>query len=257
MRIISKFKDYYDSVQALGTDTNSVYVRKEELAIFKRSNTFNKITAAKEDLKLSKIIYGDPSRYYSQNNYFISEEFIVGFCGKVYLGFKIHEVNNEKISEPKFFYDVESLCEYFEEVKRSKKAKELFYMKNWYPEAFPSLKEFQNLHAGLPYNVEYNELFHQFGTAIFVIPDASSQFLYEHKIKLRDEECVIFKNPCLKDLKFYKKLDSYSAYQQLQQFVSGVLTNTEQDGTNMTDIEKIKSHGFDKIYGFRKRPDKE
>jgi hypothetical protein len=74
------------------------------------------------------------------------------------------------------------------------------------------------------------------------------------KGKLRNEECFVELNPKLKDLGFFRIHDAFSCYQTIAQYISGVLTNTEIKGSNMTSNEKVQSHGFDSKYGFRTRP---
>ena len=66
MRIISDFHDYYDCVQKMGQDLNTVYIRKRKevnLDMFPFSNFLNKFRGWEG-------IY--PKIY------------IVGFCGKIY-----------------------------------------------------------------------------------------------------------------------------------------------------------------------------
>ncbi len=58
-------------------------------------------------------------------------------------------------------------------------------------------------------------------------------------------------NPSLKALEFYRVKDSYSAFQEIAQYLGGVLTKRESIENKLSDIDKIKQHGFDVKYGFR------
>jgi len=63
-------------------------------------------------------------------------------------------------------------------------------------------------------------------------------------------------NPNLKQLNFQSIKDAYSCFQELQQFISGVLSDTETHENRSTDKEKITQHGIDPKFGFRTRPKK-
>jgi len=88
MRIISTFKDYYDSAQAFGNDASLTFVRKTR--VLKDSD------ADLNDWELDG--FGDmnspscpefhwhASRRYGRIHY---EKIVVGFCGKRYLLYKI------------------------------------------------------------------------------------------------------------------------------------------------------------------------
>lgn len=85
------------------------------------------------------------------------------------------------------------------------------------------------------------------------VPVASCTRTYTNYCKLgpiRKAEVII--NPCLKDLGFYKAVDPYTACQEIQMFISGVLGNNGKDIIDISDTSKIAKHGFDKM-SFRKK----
>ncbi len=49
-------------------------------------------------------------------------------------------------------------------------------------------------------------------------------------------------------------LDAYSAFQTLNQWISGTLTYPPNIMLEIEDKYKVESHGFDSKYGFRTRP---
>ena len=56
-------------------------------------------------------------------------------------------------------------------------------------------------------------------------------------------------NPCLKSFDFHKVVDPYSAFQDIQGFISGVLTNNPKI-IEIADKDKIAAKGFNK-FSFR------
>ena len=69
----------------------------------------------------------------------------------------------------------------------------------------------------------------------------------------RDDAFII--NPILKDYEFYKVVDAFTAFTELQMFISGVLGVGEKEIVEIEDKYKIGQHGFDK-WSFRKEPQK-
>lgn len=57
----------------------------------------------------------------------------------------------------------------------------------------------------------------------------------------------------LKDIMFYRACDAYQANQIITQWRSGVLSNAETKIAEISDIDKVAKHGFDK-HSFRKLP---
>jgi hypothetical protein len=59
-------------------------------------------------------------------------------------------------------------------------------------------------------------------------------------------------NPCLKNLQFQKVVDSYQAFQTIEQFLFGVLIAPDKPTLNISNEDKIIKHGFDTKWSFRK-----
>lgn len=58
-------------------------------------------------------------------------------------------------------------------------------------------------------------------------------------------------NPRLSVLQFYRVKDINSCFQEISQFISMCLTRPEKEPREITDKDKVKSHGFDR-FSFRK-----
>lgn len=61
----------------------------------------------------------------------------------------------------------------------------------------------------------------------------------------------IILNPVLKEIEFYKKIDSFTAFQELSMFISGIMGGKSPCMIEISNDDKIAKHGFDK-YSFRK-----
>lgn len=72
---------------------------------------------------------------------------------------------------------------------------------------------------------------------------------------VRKRELSWVTNPCLKDIKFFKAMPHYSAFQVLQGFVGGVLRSSENETIEVSDRSKIEGHGMDYKWSFRKQKD--
>ena len=73
MRIISKFKDYYDIGQSLGVEPSIVYPREKKVIEITHDEAWH--------LKMGG---GGSSSHYSKNIDFRFYYFAIGLCGKVY-----------------------------------------------------------------------------------------------------------------------------------------------------------------------------
>ena len=160
--------------------------------------------------------------------------FIVGFCGKLYLGWKFeYEVkgwNIEtgkqiQISKTDFIYGYET-------------AKNFLKADYWR----------SNLSDDINYVMNYDpiELFREYKTPIFVFDGDS---------RSPRKDNAFFVNPILKDYEFYKVVDAFTAFTELQMFIGGVLGVGEKEIVEIEDKYKIPQHGFDK-WSFRREPSK-
>lgn len=60
-------------------------------------------------------------------------------------------------------------------------------------------------------------------------------------------------NPCLLDLNFQSVIDPYTAFQELQMYISGVMGGESPKTIEIADKDKIAKKGFDAKMGFRNR----
>lgn len=237
MRIVSKFRDYYDGVMtSLGYhDKSMVFIRKEVEVDIKDYPLFYD-TGWRSTSPLLQI-----SRYYlsseGKKDYYAFNHFIIGFCGKLYLGFKFYS----EVAENKNFP--------FNKLSNKKTKTTITY-------DIDVIKSILNISDMNLFNerveairkMDFTDMFHELNTPIFVF-DASTPNNFKGYNSSGGELIV---NPSLKKYEFYRIFDSFQAYQEIEMYVGGVLGNNEDKTLKSTDKEKIISHGFDYKYSFRK-----
>jgi len=236
MYIIAKNKDYYDGVVGtVGMDKTIVYERspveiednKELPKEFRdyhwtdrRENRFLKICRADIDKGKTK-------------KYIDSRGFIVGFCGKLYLGWKFEYEVKERDDFGLIVDVIKTDIIYgYDEAKK--------YLKTEYWKS--------NLDDDVKYFETYDpiKLFRKYKTPAFVF-DSDGRIL--------KNSTIFIINPILKDYKFAKVIDAFTAFTELQMFISGVLGTGEKEIIEIEDKYKIGQHGFDK-WSFRREPSK-
>ncbi len=237
MYIISKQKDYYDGVVgSVGIDKTIVYERVAQ-----------EIESNKDYPKtIVELADGDSSTWWDTglNRYHVKKDqkkfdgncaFIVGFCGKLYVGWKFYREIKRQFGysshwKTEFTYDIDHASKYME----TKIGKNTF------------------LQDHLKNIVDANvlDVFREYNTPAFVYDcDWSEDNFggnYRHSFVI---------NPKLKDLQFYKVFDAFTAFQEISMFLGGVLGVGEKEIIEIEDKYKIGQHGFDK-WSFRKEPTK-
>lgn len=213
MRIISRFRDYYDAVMKSGMDKEVVYVRERKTIDLGKEPQLDFLTG-------------------HVHNYCSVDLVLLGYCGQFY-----------KIVVAKAF-DSRYVFHEFEEFKSfmltNKLANEWdFNRSRWWPSKYQRFKEFDP--------APLVELFHKFQTPLFTLS-------YEHNYR-GVSKAKITLAPSLQDLEFYMVKDTYTAYQDIFQYVAGVLNSPENKMVKISDKDKIHKHGFDK-WSFRKMPEK-
>ena len=231
MYVISKFKDYYDGVVgSVGIDKTIVYERKLiELEgyknfpdEFRNDQPWRNWNDQNHFLSLSD--YGIEQ----QSKYEISDNFIIGFCGKLYLGWKFHW---RTPSDHKYYGRFHTKIIYdLDEVKKHLRGS------HWGNSKFID---------DVNYVLNYNpiNLFRKYKTPVFVYDSHYKRSGVDYNWK--DQSRFII-NPLLKEYEFYKVFDPFTTFQEIQMFVSGVLGTNEKEIIDVDDKYKIKQHGYNK-----------
>lgn len=261
IRIISRFKDYYDSSMAFGYggDDGVLYIRQKTeypLSTAPSATTtvpdivkvivdrLKQLTVS--DIDTSSIIdtsdwprrtkRGTVLQQFSDKNYvYDTQRFGVLFCGKYYPGLRVSMTRKPSgyvldTAKHHWFYDADDAIAFME-------------------------SKGVDVNASLPYR-------HITITAglrkYFNTKPADVEWQIENKIT-----CVVYEmynnqvviNPPLKDYEFFKVMDPYTAFQELSMWVGGTLAWPPQMMIELDDKYRVLAHGFDK-HSFRKSPTK-
>ncbi len=213
MKIISKFKDYYDNVSYYGVDESLLFLRNQR----------------QEDLPLNFYEKIETIPSYFSNNYreatYVSSN-IIGYCGKFYLNYQL------SFWEKKYVFNTYSLEEIYSILKK-KKCDEI--LKDWNPKytwgrhmCHSSLtKAFQ-----LVDQLKYDDLFFKFKSPLLLF-----------KTPCREKTKLII-NPNLKELGFVKIKNPPAAYQEISSYISGVLGAGKPSLIEISDKDQLYKKGF-------------
>lgn len=241
MRIISKRKDYYDGVVGtMGIDKSLVYVRETKVLEeydypkeFRRNRTYNS-RYHNHFLNLNHhTLYGNKSNIIGYSSFF------VGFCGKLYIGWKIYK------EVPSPFSGIPDVVT------------EITYNYNYFKKFVKTIGWWSNLDDDIEYIKSYNpiHIFRNLKTPIFIYDNDQHQNSIQTSSYRRKDKEVFIVNPILNEYEFYTVIDSFTAFQELSMFMGGILGIGEKEIVEVEDKYKITQHGFNK-WSFRREPEK-
>lgn len=228
MKIISKFKDYYDAGQVYHDDFY----------------TFNRETCNKIITSPHIFVHDLKSYLFTVNNFKHTSNInfgIIYFCEKYYPYVKIIYSSSDN-SKNKCFFNYDDLASEAGIVQHIEsmytgyllKSDNFDIIKSFFKNDY-SLKEDLHLKYNCPYfiyefNVSKNQKTTNAGDHVFII------------------------NPNLKEKQFFKMFSPFDAYQEIDMFIGRHLANIPKEIVEISDKDKINQHGFDPKYGFRKTP---
>lgn len=228
MLIVSKFRDYYDSIAGQkGIDKKIVFNRDQNsLFLPEFHSKWSDRTQHYFPNYDSRIVRND---YKGLVQY---ETYILGICGKLYpllvntIRKKTGVYSHETYSE--FIYDINIIEEYYNQYNKSHYS---WRKSNW------------SIYKDYLTSTKVQDLFFKHNTPIFIL---GAKTLKEINFNI---------NPILKDIEFFKVMDPFTIFQEIEMFISQQLC-TEITSSNISDKDKIVGHGFDPKWSFRKEPNK-
>lgn len=222
MRIISNFKDYYDSASSYGIDPTLIYDRKtKEISLPKNITKIPKGEYSDKFIQTLKTISNFESEIRLSRSTGIYRFYVLGCSGKFYP--YIQKQNESKNN--KFF----TLDETFEDMKKDRNYSRYFSF--WVKEKISNFFNF----------------FNKFKNDTIFIELKSPLILFNFK------EELIKVNPNLIEEfpEFVKFLPPFEMFNEVSQYVGNILVSSESPDIQLTDTQKATNHGFDK-YSFRK-----
>lgn len=255
MKIVSKFIDYYDGLQSMGHDDSLIYNRKT--VEYNKDATLPKIISDLLDVSIhvpnDKNWAGEPKYRFGgteqvtgkdKRTWYIKYHTKIIFCGKPYvaLSFESPWSNPHLSVPPEYFYTPDQVFRFCE--SRGIDLYQYSKKRTW-PPTTKTLKEAI---------VDF-----------FKVRELDKDWLIENKVICVALDYVgmapysglgVIVNPCLKDYQFAKAVDPYQAWQELEMWIGGTLAFPQNQMVEISDESKVKKHGFDPKYGFRKRPTK-
>lgn len=242
MKIISKYNDYYDSVMRIAYDDHIIYVRKgskkPETVIIGSRKYVHHDTEYKDmrDTFNGQYILSYPrsgptiwsTARHIRNAYgkinkripiiFNVEPFLIGFCGKFFIGYrvewgeKIYIINKKS---DKIFKNIDKKV-----------------VINYAPDII----------RGNP-----DDIFIEYDCPIFLMTFANSYF--------NPMAAYIYRNPILKNYGFQRIYDPYTAFQEISMYLGSILVDDNTDMDSVNDFDMSRAKGFDE-WSFKKMPSK-
>ena len=230
MRIISNFKDYYDSCLAYGSDKSLIYTRKE------KKQNLNKVYSYSNDLFYQSD--GDKGQEY------VSEikRFMVGFCGNLYPA--LHVVTRIGPSE--------SFC--VESGNRSKSF--IVYSVEEFKELFPGFYNRERtwrIHGDYKGEIDLwlnDSSWSIWGCVKKIEVEAYKKLFIDRKIPIfrvdQYKQTEITENCNLQGCGFHKVLDAFQTFQEISMYVADSLCDKEDPEMPVgNDVIVARSKGYD------------
>lgn len=251
MRIISSFDDYYDPIQSVAMDPKLIY---------KRETKEVSLESIPHDNTMSQLRHVGHSSVYNKHEYkeyrnfnFSVNPFWVAFCGRIYYGGTFFfSFNTRTLSDHenggthgKTFYDPDALKDHWEYLTGKKYNR---IDRDILRHIRSGLATFEDLTEAMKNNgtdkfwndLAFNEI--KIATGRFKRKDGRPSQLFELDSKLSDFE-------------FYQVFDTWSAFQELAQWIGGVIPESSNETVYIKDKDLASAKGFDK-WSFRKLPEK-
>lgn len=225
MLIISDFHDYYDTALAHGIDKTCVYQRRQKKLDLPTDR----------DSRIMLRVFRD-----RKGEQFCVRPWVIGFAGAVYPLVTVTKRLGRIEETDQVFYVMADLTRCLDERIPEVRKNHNRYRSFWWNLSDLSLTRFYDparWHAFLP-------LFERHRVPIFVVRFGQSS---------RKRKLIL--NPCLKEFRFMRIKDPYTALQDVHMYLSGVLGGLDRDMAEVDEKDRITQRGFNK-WSFRREPTK-
>jgi hypothetical protein len=241
MKIISNFKDYYDSARMYGEDPSLIYKRFSRIF----SWTLSQIQKFEDVWKF----YSSIPEGHSWHNQ--PEAVVLGFCGKLYPAWIECEFSTyfEEDSFSQHLMCAEDIFNAYEDrlsssnAEQKKAAQHFFKMKvrtNWNGYMDFCKASIDVFLENIPVSCKH-DIFQELQAPVFIMKS-----YYDSEKKMRMYRIIT--NPRLSDVSFYRFVDVFTAYQELSMYVGSILAQPDLAPQRVGSDEIIaKQKGFDEM----------
>lgn len=257
MRIVSNFRDYYDSAAGLGVDMTQVYVRKTApVRVVYQNVPHNSSILCREESYHQARVYGSCNP--------------VIFCGKVYRAVAaIAEWKTDRQTiDGRFVWDSKVLSgETLNDAMRHAreflgvKVEDVIKPKYSSVESLYGRREMERKDKLLwetLEKVDWDAEHRAVRSPVFVIRgmsvEESKQFDL-HGFRYGEHPYLLESNPQLHQYGFFRIKDAYTAFQEISMYLGGVMGSEGNPMVKLNDKELLQKHGFDN-WSFKKMPEK-
>ena len=245
MRIISKFKDYYDSAAGYGVDTSVIYERTSKpLPSWSREEDRQADVLQYREIAAACRAMVHPDRFRQLYRHAEFKTVFVGVAGKIYVGLILpHGTFDE---EKQLWQRIRDgmYCEMYAWKPENLTDKQLDQK---IENAWPNTTEVTTVREWFALNenarvVENVDLFTKYNMVSFVAVQTSAGTSVQI-------------NERLQDYGFQRMMDGFTAFQEISMFVTGVLAQQDQMTHVPTDKELLYARGHDDM-SFKTPPTK-
>ena len=250
MKIYSKFQDYYDSAMAYGVDDHVKWVRNTNEIELDCPHEGYEYRKAHDSAETFPFFNTEMFRQRPRGRFkgVECDWLFIGFCGKIYAPLRFHWYSHHRdvpYDNIHYAYSVEEIEKVLYQAEPSGDLVKQFRSKATDNYNWASGRPNMNARDVKSYFEQFQgkedlSLFTELNTPIFVIE-------YGHR------ETHINTAPQLKQYDFARIMDPYTAYQEIEMFLGGVLGSGNPDVVEIADKYVAAGKGFDK-WSFRTPP---
>jgi hypothetical protein len=242
MRIVSKFRDYYDSAQGYGADPKLAYIRETKELTLKEPYWSQRM--GPDDRKLNAAMNWFRDKLPPSYTYY--DRGVVGFCGKAYPFYRAVRYTDEPmtVTAKKTLYSFDAIIHYLETTPTFRPAEvreQIAQLKSTKYHRYSG-----NLNAAhwKVYQEKFNpvlpdDVFRQFNAPVVAFWE-----------NVGGTPMLVI-NPILREYDFASQVDPYRAFQELSMYVGNNLVTQKDPNPPIPDDLKAQSKGFDE-WSFRR-----
>jgi len=233
MKIVSNFKDYYDSIIGYGVDKTIQYKRFKNVVKFIKQSTIK--------------FKHSPIKYSYDDNRIKIDSFIVMFCNELHIGYKVSRPKKGRTFtyeiDEDIVYGIDEVKKFFINEKQPKISP--YKIRRWrrwqdYSDWREAIKRYEDKIK----NTQLKDDWHVHFQSPVIIIDYDGE---------KSEGIKVICNPQLKNWNFQKVKDPFTIFQQISMYISNIFGLPGNEIVEVSEKTKIEKHGFDK-WSFRKMP---